>query len=476
MKNKLTYYSLIILMISLLIIPYEFNNIFNIIPIRLLICCIFIAIYFVERLFLKANYKKVPKPPIILFLIFISIATITLFCTTSILTTLYTLLKFISIGFIAYAIYSCNFSKEQYKNIVKIFLIISTIILVYGIITYIFNFNLNYNGIYKYGEAKGRVHVTFINPIYYGMFLSILLILILYILFEKKDLNIYHKIYMFILMILIATNVYLTYTRSTYCIVALCIGFTFLIYLKEIKKIYKKYLMVILAFLLPMLYINEVFAVVSSTINELFFQSEKQIIDSNVILDKNNDYKYIDSSNKVDGSNTDGNEELITEESDNHNNNSSNNIDGSMLTRYEFKKLAKRVIKDNIYLGVGFGNYENYLSIDNNKTKYITGKFGYPHDNYLHIFAETGIVGLVSFVSLLGYSIIKSILMFIKTKNKGYLFIFITFVYISLLCFYESFFYNSQTMPLYTVLLLLLINYIKCHEGSEYNFIAGKKI
>ncbi len=445
MKNKLTYYALILFELIFLFLPYSVNDIFRMIPIRLLACVIFVGIYFIERIFLKGTYRRINKILAILFSLFILLSSLSLIVTTSKMTTIYTILKFLFYGLTFYAIYTSDFSKEQYKKLFKIFLIASSLLMLYGIITYIFNFNLNYNGIYKYHGAKGRIYTTFNNPIYYGMFCIIFFITLLYILLEKNNMN--KRWFVFPMLFLTTINIYLTFTRSTYMLAYVSIFFILLFNINKIKKLYKIFLMIIIFFIISFLLVPGSFAVTESAIIQLvpskilkIFHVEK--VNDNeyeVKIDEDNDYVYIGTNNN----------EIV---------------DGSMLTRSEFKKLAKRVIKDNRYLGVGLGAYKNYLEVEKNHQKYISGKFGYPHNNYLHILVETGIFTFIIFLLILIYVVLVYCYQYLKTRKKGYLYLLVSWICVILLCFYESLFYDSQIIPIYIVVTVLLFKHIEFDE------------
>lgn len=440
MKNKLTYYATIIFFILYLLIPNSVGNILKVIPVRVTISMALFAVYIIERLlFKKTEYRKMPVIPMIIYALFILASIISIFVTPTKIITLYTILKFVSYGMVAYVLYRCKFDKKQYEMITKVMIGFSTLILIYGIISYVFEFNLNPNGVYKYTGALGRIFTTFNNPIYYGAFVCIYItVLIYYYLNNNKGIK--ENIALFLMIILALANVFFTFTRSIYLISLFIFGAIFMVEIKNIKKIYIKCIAVFISMILMIAFIPGVFeAVKSSVINAIpkpiakILQIDKlENDDVEIILDNDNDYRMVyKNCNDKDKS------KCLIE-----------NADGSMLTRSEFSKLAKRVIKDNFVLGVGFGAYKDYLNIENNQIKYITGKFGYPHNNYLHILAETGVSGLVTFmIVLIGIMVLYAV-SFIRHKDKIQIYMIILWIGIMLLCAFESFFYDSQIVPL----------------------------
>ena len=455
MKNNLTYYSMIILMILFLIIPYDVNNIFGFIPIRLLLNCTFILIFFIEKIFFKKKYKKMNKKILILYVLFIFFASLSLFFTTSIMTTIYTLLKFISYGLVFYIIYVSNFSKEQYLKVIKLFLFISFGIMIYGIITYIFNFNLNYNGIYKYEGAVGRIYTLFKNPIYYGIFCVIVFIVTNYFYLNVNENKKYLKIFYPVLLILTIVNLFLTYTRSEYILLLFSLCLIILLNIKNIKKIYGRLLLIVVLFIVPLFSIPGVSSVTNSAFVQIIPSSVLQIFnvnkldysDDDIMLDEDNDYRYTNDGVNID-------DDGVT-------------VDGSMITRGEFKKLAKRVIKDNVYFGIGFGSYKEFFNSEKNYNKYVVGKFGYPHNNYLHLLAETGIFTFVIFAIILIYIFASLIFKFLSNRRIGNLYLLISWICILLLCMYESVFYDSQIVPIYIIIATILFRYINAENKDE---------
>ncbi len=491
MKNKLVYFSLALAIIFTLAIPYDVNKLFGIIPIRLGICVMICFSFLIEKFILKKEFKKTKKLPIILFLSFIALCSLSILVTYNKINTIYTILKFLFYGITFYIIYVSDFSKKDYLNLIKVFFITSLGVLIFGILNYLFRFNISINGIYKYDGAIGRIYSTFSNSIYYGIFCVFCFIIACYFYFKKSNtklLNIGFIIY----FILIISNLYLTYTRSAYL---LCFGAFFLIIcinLKNLKQHISKFIAIFIIFLSLIIVIPGSTHVVCSSVKQLISNENSINSDKEISLDEDNNYMYVDDKGKNDEINIDNSKkELDSDTSSNeaHNNSgnkldadtssdkinddkpksiiikSSEEVDGSMLTRTEFKKLSKRVIKDHKILGVGFGSYKNFFDNQDNWDKYVNLKFGYPHNNYLHIYAETGIFSLILFILIIIYIFVKLLLKSSNYNNNYY--ILISWICILLLCFYESFFYDSQSFTIYIIIFGILYKYFEMDECKK---------
>ena len=188
-KNKysLTFICLNIYLAILILLPKDFSNIFNIIPIRTALAYLLFIIFLYDK---KKNNLETNNfnfkwigIPYILFLIF----TIPSFLISkSIIVSLYTLIKFLSFILILYVYTKTKINKAGYIFIIKNILICTSIKIIYGILEYIFEINLFTTGRYKYPGSKGRIASQFFNTIYYGIFINIIFAYILYF-FHKTN-------------------------------------------------------------------------------------------------------------------------------------------------------------------------------------------------------------------------------------------------------------------------------------------------
>ncbi len=95
-------------------------------------------------------------------------------------------------------------------------------------------------------------------------------------------------------------------------------------------------------------------------------------------------------------------------------------------------------------LGTWRNEYDNYTNSNLNKHRT-------PHNNYLHIWMELGILGLVSMILIFYYQIIEMM--------NGNRFIFTVFPVIFLiLMFFDNYFISPTGLLLYTLFSLILIN------------------
>jgi hypothetical protein len=79
---------------------------------------------------------------------------------------------------------------------------------------------------------------------------------------------------------------------------------------------------------------------------------------------------------------------------------------------------ALRMFKDNKLLGVGVKNYRNYCDLDKYKTSEISCAT-HPHNTYIQILTEIGIIGFLFILSVLilfVYKVIKHLFMNFKKK------------------------------------------------------------
>jgi O-antigen ligase len=300
----------------------------------------------------------------------------------------------------------------------------------------LFNFNLNYNGIVKY-KALGRVMSTMTNPIYYGIYLIFIFIITSYLLLESNNLKIKYILILNTILILSVINIFLTFTRSTYLLFLGSLFLISIINLKNIKKLLKNYIFIFLTIILMFILMPSIrLALKSAVIESIPTSILKKTDIKNSSMVKNQEEE---------------NKKIVYED----------NTDYSIVTRHQFKTISKKVIKDHLIFGVGFGAYEQFFKDENNYKKYIVDRFGFPHDNFMHIFAETGILGFISFIIVIIMLMVIILHHYFINYDKLILYNFIMFIIVFLIMFYESFFYDSLIVPIYLGITSLSLNYVK---------------
>ncbi len=436
MKIKdLTYKLLLILIFVFPLIPKSLDMI----PIRVLLIFIFNVVGIYDILKNKKEVRKIKKGYIYLYILFLLTTSFSLIKTTSIITTLYTIFKFLLYFIFFVILYINKFTKDQYKMFLKVFLFTSLIVMIYGVITYIFTFNLNYTGVGKYEGIIGRVMSTMTNPIYHGLFCVFVFIIGYMVLLQTKKLKIKYYLLINTLIILTILNLELTYARSAYLLFLGSIFIIMLINIKKIPELLKKSIFIILTIIITFSMFLQVRSAFKSAVIEVIPTS---------LLKKNGMYNNSMVQN--------------VEETNNKNISYGEEVDYSIVTRNQFKTISKKVIKDNYLFGVGFGAYKNYFDVKKNYDKYIVDRFGYPHDNYMHILAETGIFGFGMFIIILimiMYLIIKHY--YYYGANKIILYNGLIYTVVILIMFYESFFYDSLITPIYLAILAISLNYVR---------------
>jgi len=224
-KGDLIYYYMLFLVVVLPIIPKDFSTIAGIIPVRVMLIGVLLLIYLYDKFILKKEMKRSPKIFIIIYSLFLFFMVFGFIKAVDKLLFFYTYAKFIVLGVLIYVVSKYKFDKKKVNSFYEGLFASSAIVSIVGIVQYILDINLNYNGIYKYIGSAGRAISTFFNPIYLGIFLFFVIILLLYkigITKEKKPL-IRYFLFMFINIIALL----LTYTRT----VAVLLAITVVVYL-----------------------------------------------------------------------------------------------------------------------------------------------------------------------------------------------------------------------------------------------------
>ncbi len=105
--------------------------------------------------------------------------------------------------------------------------------------------------------------------------------------------------------------------------------------------------------------------------------------------------------------------------------------DKAISLRLIYQKMAVKIIEKNPFIGIGFGNYVNYLTKQNAWEKYglhYKYLFRPVHNIYLLVGAETGIIGLGLFLLFLFATLNKAFKRMRKTFNLYNLIFFSSFI------------------------------------------------
>jgi putative inorganic carbon (hco3(-)) transporter len=87
----------------------------------------------------------------------------------------------------------------------------------------------------------------------------------------------------------------------------------------------------------------------------------------------------------------------------------------SLIERLAHWQAAQNMIVNNPYLGVGFGNYG--AAYEQYRTLNWLNPLGHAHNYYLNIFAETGLLGFLAYVTLWGAVFIHTIRLLKRDKS-----------------------------------------------------------
>lgn len=450
--HNLSFIALNFYLILLFFVPKTISSI-GPIPIRLVatmllcfVCAFDIYIKKIETTERKTNILN------ILFLLFILATIPSLFVSKALITSIYTVFKFVFIYLMFFLLSKIKFSKQEYKILI-INLILSLFCLcIYGIFEYVFEISLFTAGVEFYKGAKGRISTSFFNTIYYGIFINLTFPIVFYLMckFRKSKIS----WVLALLCCLLYMNLLLTFTRSAIIIFTLILSLLIILLYKFSFNI--KTLLVVIVILLFTMFLPGGKTFISKSLDDVV------IMTSNV----QNILGLIPNSFTE--------EDVDEKESD--------FVDPSLQHREEFAKIAKRIAKDNQFTGVGFGAYIDYMNSSEFKEKYSDYKLSHthPHSTFVLLNAECGIVALILFTLFIAGLFINQFVIFLnnfKIKNTQYELSIISlalvcgFILVSLMA--ENAFYDSQIFPLFLIFYSLITGYSKCLDDKKVLFISS---
>lgn len=330
-----------------------------------------------------------------------------------------------------------KFTNEQIKIIKKHLFISFGITLIYGIIEYIFNFNLDLYSNGKYPGMKGRIYSTFYIATLYDKYIAVMSAFICYEL-QKELTNKREIISLWVLLFLSGIGVALTFSRTGLLLyIANIVLFALTLCIKRNgKQVIPIVFIIVCMFFLPGVRYS--------------FQSALDMVYSVTKLDKKfqidivNDNKIIKNGENLENNGKDLN--------DKH--------DSSLEHRDYYKKVGKTLLEENKIHGIGLGNY-SYLYNNQNAKEYLKNKdvvkykYMYPHSSYVQLGAETGYTGIILFyIAIIGF-LITSMINNNKVKK-----IFLVYIFIQLLAisYVEGILYAKQYIYLFMIIFGLYLN------------------
>ncbi|WP_370222868.1 O-antigen ligase family protein [Cytobacillus sp.] len=278
-----------------------------------------------------------------------------------------------------------NFTKEQYMGLAKWFGAAVIFVGLFGVLQYVFNFSLNKAGLYALKEAKGRVDSTLVNPNYYSAYLNYIIptVLLLAVVYFK---NRTAQLLAFAVYAIYVVNVILTYTRAAW-VTMFCAGILLIILMPKqfIKNVIKPHILLSFAILFTVLYFMPD---VQSRTSSALYAIEK-------LLPQGGSNGHVAEGPDTDG---DGEPEEVEEEEETKEEDTTTNR--AVVSRMTLWKTGWYMLKDNPVLGVGMGNYTaNYKDYVTKYPELYIGHESYSvHNSYLKVGAETGFIGLFSFM------------------------------------------------------------------------------
>lgn len=445
MKNKIintlkthtfSFWYLNFLIIALILLPKN-NFIFNELPIRLGLITIFMISVIIEKYKNILTFKNTNmKLLVILYSLFILSTIPSLFVTKEVITSIYTIVKFISVFVLFYLIAKINYTKEEKKYLVLSFLIASTIVFFCSTISYILDIGLFKKNLLTYPGMKGRVEFTFFNPCYLGAFICLSFPIFLYKFLEKKNLK--ENILYSIILGLLFLALLFTFTRSA---ILVLFGLVCMCLVLFRKKIYKLKMLILVVIIIGL-------SLLIPGVKSFYYKSFE---DGIKVVSKLSSFLpgFIDEEDeKSEYLDYDDNSEFS---------------DYSLQHRESYVRMAKTIGKNNILTGVGFGTYLDYINSDEFNEKYpnyIDELRTPPHSAFVLLYAETGIISLILF-SLFNMVIVIQfvIILFKNFKKTDELYYFSSLGLLTIAGFFvinliaENAFYDTQLAPIFFIMI-----------------------
>ncbi|MFJ7977705.1 O-antigen ligase family protein [Peribacillus sp. NPDC096379] len=388
-KHSLTY---ILVLLHLFLIPLVyFKTDVGPLPLSIEIILIPLLVIIAAWEYMKGTIKlnNVPaKPFVITFALFVLASLISLVKAESLTPAIMEIARFLSYVFLFLIVVKVDFTKKQYINFAKVFALAALLVGVYGLFTYVFNFKLNVAGLYALKEAKGRVYSTITNPNYYSAFLNFIipsLLLFAVVYFKDKKVQLFFFAFYGIYVI----NLILTYTRAAWVTMACALVLVIIIMPKKfIKNILKPHLLIATVVLFAIVYFLPDF---QSRTNSAIYAIQTLVFPNSPNLIPGGTDTDIDLA---------GDEPLDDADIDKIKDDATTNR--AVVSRTTLWKTGWVMFKDNPIIGVGTGNY--LVRYKEFVTKYPDLDIGHDeysvHNSYLKVMAESGIIGILTFLSI----------------------------------------------------------------------------
>ncbi|WP_050616529.1 O-antigen ligase family protein [Bacillus testis] len=316
--------------------------------------------------------------------------------------------RFLSYVFLFMIVVKVQFSKDQYLAFAKVFGASVVLVGIYGILQYIFGWNLNTAGLYALKEAKGRVGSTLLNPNYYSALMNFIIpsfLLLAVVYFKDKKM----QLLFFAFYAIFIVNLILTYTRAAWVTMACAFILIILIMPKRfLKNLFKWHIIVAFIVLLAGVWFMPD---VQSRTSSAIYAAQKLVFPDNDPLVGAPD----DSGDDSDLAETDEDIEKELEKKAND-----ENTEKALVSRTTLWKTGLYMYKDNPVIGVGVGNYyDRYSDVVEKYPELNIGHDTYSvHNSYLKVMAETGTIGILTFLSIYAVYFYYLIRLYFKQNNE----------------------------------------------------------
>lgn len=411
--------------------------------------CLFILSMFMNN-YKNFKFKNMKKIPLILSIVVIVWNIITIVLGINIgMHSIKAMIMLVVVLALLNIIINIDFTEDDKEKILDHFLVASFISMILGILQYFTGFKLNTFDNNKYPGILGRINSTFYIATLYDKFLVLTGAVICYKISREKF-N-----YKYLLLLLVSTiTITITFSRSGIII------YIFILAMFLLINIFKKRITNILAILICLG-------------SMLLIPGSKYVVQSGIDFV----YSVIPVPNSlriqlIKSDNTNGNKGNNEEE--NKENYTAIEKDSSIYFRDYYKLVGKQFVKENPILGIGYGGYA-YLYNNQNAREYlkdtsVLGEYDYmyPHSSYVQVSAETGIVGLILLYGLM------VILLIYAFKSKDILNITLALSLILALLFgsYTEGLFNAKQY----ILIFIILYAISCNNHIEKKRIKNNKL
>lgn len=377
-KHSLTYYLILLHLILIPLVPAKVYV--GPIPVSaqvVLIPLLTLAVI-IEYTRKRIEFNSLPiKTFAVLFGLFFIVQVISLTQAISILPGIKEMFRYLSYVFLFIIVTKIRFSKQEYYNFALTLAGTLAAAGLWGIASYAFDLNLNKAGVYALEEAYGRVHATMTNPNYWAGFVNFVIpMLLLFAVVRFKERK--WQLLMYALFGIYVINQIFTYTRSAWLIMAMAIILTSLLIPKHFYKKMFTIHMIAATLLLGIIVYN--LPDVQERTKSAMFVVQSFLPEGAQSPDGGGDMDEEDKQNK-------------------------SFTNKAVVSRTTLWKTGWVMYKENPVLGLGIGNYgERYKEYVTKYPELYVGHDEYSvHNSYLKVGAETGTIGLVSFLAIYLY-------------------------------------------------------------------------